>query len=440
VLFILLAISLTYTHIHTHIQTHINSIIHFFQNMGQDASKEKGREDKDSKSIFRGDKDVDGSSDGGPSPGKNQTSPNKSASSGGSGQLAGYSKADEKMTIESFDLIRVLGRGSFGKVMLATKKDDENPQKKLYAMKVLKKAVLIKRNQVTHTECERKILEHIKSPFLISLHFAFQTAEKLYMVMDFMAGGELFHWLRKDKKFEEPRAKLYAAEIICALEALHNADIIYRDLKTENIMVHANGHLRLVDFGLAKAGVTGPGAEGGTKTFCGTPEYLAPEILENRGHGKAVDWWALGTLLFEMLTGLPPFYDNNVQKMYHKILHDPLTFPKSADRQVSPSAKEVLVGLLTRPIAERLGSQGPDQLKRRAFFAVFDFKQVVALGYEPVFKPTVDEKKDPSINFDQEFTDEKPTDSVVAPVSQSMEKKFEDFTFDENKMKDSDAK
>eukprot|EP01037_Dinobryon_pediforme_P019016 gene19016-19362_t len=131
------------------------------------------------------------------------------------------------------------------------------------------------------------------------------------------------------KKFSEPRARLYAAEITVALDALHSADIVYRDLKPENILLDATGHIRITDFGLAKAGVTGYDAEGGTKTFCGTPEYLAPEILDNKGHGKAVDWWALGTLLFEMLTGLPPFYDTNVQRMYHKILHDPLRFPKS---------------------------------------------------------------------------------------------------------------
>lgn len=355
------------------------------------------------------------------------------AKGSGTGVLAGYARADEKLTIDSFNLVKVLGRGSFGKVMLATKKDDSDP-KKLYAVKVLKKAVLVKRNQVTHTECERYILEHIKSPFLIELHFAFQTAEKLYMVMDFMAGGELFHWLKKDKKFEEARARLYAAEIICALEALHKANIIYRDLKTENVMVDAHGHLRLVDFGLAKGNVTGAGPEGGTKTFCGTPEYLAPEILENRGHGKAVDWWALGTLLFEMLTGLPPFYDNNVQKMYHKILHDPLSFPKSAERQVSASAKEVMSGLLTRPIADRLGSQGADQIKKRAFFAVLDFNLVLSHGYVPIFIPPFDENK-AADNFDADFTEERVVDSVVAPVSQSMEKKFEGFTFDENKGK-----
>lgn len=148
------------------------------------------------------------------------------------------------------------------------------------------------------------------------------------MVLDYMAGGELFFWLKKDRRFSEDRCRLYTAEITCALEALHSNHIIYRDLKPENILLDAFGHLKLTDFGLAKGEITGAGAEGGTKTFCGTPEYLAPEILENRGHGKAVDWWSLGTLLYEMLCGLPPFYDTNVQRMYQKILQAELKFPK----------------------------------------------------------------------------------------------------------------
>lgn len=144
------------------------------------------------------------------------------------------------------------------------------------------------------------------------------------------------------------------AEITLALGALHAANIIYRDLKPENILVDLDGHIRLTDFGLSKDGITGPGAEGGTKTFCGTPEYLAPEILDNKGHGKSVDWWSFGTLLYEMLCGLPPFYDTNIQKMYHKILCAPLRFPS----YLSDDAKIILRGLLQRKVEERLGS-GP---------------------------------------------------------------------------------
>ena len=172
---------------------------------------------------------------------------------------------------------------------------------------------------MTHTKTERMILQTMQHPFLMTLQFAFQSEDKLYMVLEYMKGGELFHWLRQAKRFTEDRAKLYGAEILLALAHLHSHDIVYRDLKPENILMDEDGHLRLTDFGLSKESVSGAGAEGGTKTFCGTPEYLAPEILENRGHGKAVDWWSLGVLIYEMMVGRPPFYDKNMQKMYSKV-------------------------------------------------------------------------------------------------------------------------
>ena len=157
---------------------------------------------------------------------------------------------------------------------------------------------------------------------------------------------------------------------------MHENNIIYRDLKPENILVDLEGHIRLTDFGLSKDGITGPGAEGGTKTFCGTPEYLAPEILDNKGHGKGVDWWSFGTLLYEMLCGLPPFYDTNVQKMYHKILCAPLRFPS----YLSDEAKDILRGLLQRKVEERLGSGpgGTSEVKAADFFKSLDFDRVMA--------------------------------------------------------------
>ena len=188
-----------------------------------------------------------------------------------------FSHYDCRLTVADFDLLKVLGKGSFGKVMLVKKKDD--PHGSLYALKTLRKAALVKRNQLAHTSTERKILQDIQCPFLVHLVFAFQTADKLYMVLDYMGGGELFFWLKKEKRFSEPRCRLYAAEIALALEALHSTNIVYRDLKPENILLDSVGHLRLTDFGLAKSGVNSYDERCGTKTFCGTPEYLAPEIL-----------------------------------------------------------------------------------------------------------------------------------------------------------------
>lgn len=175
-----------------------------------------------------------------------------------------------------------------------------------YAMKVLKKANLLERNQIDHTKTEREVLQNVSSPFLMKMHYAFQTEDKLYMVMDFLNGGELFYHLRRELHFDEDRIRFYAAEIILGLEALHQNGIIYRDLKPENILLDEEGHIRLTDFGLSKQGIFKQN-EDQTFTICGTPEYLAPEIIMGEGHGKAVDWWSLGTLIYEMLVGRPPF-------------------------------------------------------------------------------------------------------------------------------------
>lgn len=349
----------------------------------------------------------------------------------GAQKATDYSNFSQKLKIDDFDLLKVLGKGSFGKVMLVKKKDDKMGT--LYALKTLRKAALVKRNQLAHTSTERKILQNIHCPFLVHLVYAFQTTDKLYMVLDYMAGGELFFWLKKDRRFSETRARLYSAEITLALEALHTEDIIYRDLKPENILLDATGHIRLTDFGLAKSNITGYGADGGTKTFCGTPEYLAPEILENKGHGKGVDWWAMGTLLFEMLTGLPPFYDTNVQRMYHKILHEPLRFPKGEGRQLTEDARDFLKGLLERRTDCRTCAQsGAAELKRSRFYSCLDFDKVTQKKVPAEFIPPTSTSQDDVRNFDKEFTSEPAVDSmVVSHMSKTMQEKtsFQGFTY-----------
>jgi serum/glucocorticoid-regulated kinase 2 len=336
-------------------------------------------------------------------------------------------EGNKKLSIDSFELIKVLGKGSFGKVMLVKKKGGDGT---LFAMKTLRKAALIKRNQLLHTATERNILQNIQHPFLVNLIYAFQSEDKLYMVLDYMGGGELFFWLKKHRRFSEPRAQLMGAEITLALGALHASNIIYRDLKPENILVDLEGHIRLTDFGLSKDGITGPGAEGGTKTFCGTPEYLAPEILDNKGHGKSVDWWSFGTLLYEMLCGLPPFYDTNIQKMYHKILCAPLRFPS----YLSDDSKTILRGLLQRKVEERLGSGpgGTDEIKNADFFKSLDFDRVMAKEYTPEFKPPAGRNDTDATNFDAEFTSERAVDSVVTShMSETAKEKsnFQGFTY-----------
>jgi len=344
--------------------------------------------------------------------------------------------AIEDMGSAARPMLKVLGKGSFGKVMMVRKKDT----KTIFAMKTLRKQALVKRNQLLHTRTERSILQNIKHPYLTTLSYAFQTPEKLYLVMDYCGGGELFFWLKKDRRFSQQKARLFAAEIVLALQELHRHDIIYRDLKPENILLDLEGHIKLTDFGLSKEAVTGAGAVGGTKTFCGTPEYLAPEILENKGHGKAVDWWSLGTLIYEMLTGLPPFYDQNMQRMYDKILNAPLRFPSF----MSAEAKDLLTGLLTRKVADRLGS-GPtdaEEIKAHPFFKGMDWEAIMRREVVPEFKPPNRLGSMDTSNFDVEFTAEKPVDSVVTTNMSSTARdkaQFPGFTYNADTM-DEDQK
>lgn len=269
----------------------------------------------------------------------------------------------------------------------------------MFALKVLRKDNIIKRNQVEHTRTERSVLGYVKHPFIVGLNMAFQSKDKLYFVLDYCAGGELFFHLGKLGKFPEPRACFYAAEITLAIMHVHELDIIYRDLKPENVLLDARGHVRLTDFGLSKEGISN--SSSGANSFCGTPEYLAPEILNRQGHGRAVDWWSLGALLYEMLTGLPPFYCRDRERLFEKIRRGELTYP----RYLSNRAVTLLRGLLTRDPRRRLGS-GPtdaDEIKSHPFFSEIDWKKLRAGETPPPWDPNISGSLDTS-QFDKEFT------------------------------------
>lgn len=214
----------------------------------------------------------------------------------------GQQQTNSKLSVDDFDLLKVIGKGAFGKVMLVRKKvpDGTGNPNAIYAMKVLKKASVFAKNQVEHTKSERRILRDIDHPFVVRLRYAFQTEDKLYLVMDYYNGGSLFFHLRKSRKFSEKRARFYAAQLLLSMAHLHELNIAYRDLKLENILMDDKGFIALTDFGLSKENVDVPD---GAKTFCGTAEYIAPELLKGLPYGKAVDWWGFGTLLYEMMTG-----------------------------------------------------------------------------------------------------------------------------------------
>ncbi|KTW26197.1 hypothetical protein T552_03089 [Pneumocystis carinii B80] len=342
---------------------------------------------------------------------------------GGTGQIrlqVSYkSNKSSPITIDSFKLLKVVGRGSFGKVMQVRKIDTSC----IYALKTIRKAHIVSRSEINHTLAERTVLAQINNPFIVPLKFSFQSPEKLYLVLAFVNGGELFYHLQREGRFDLERSRFYAAELLCALECLHNFNVIYRDLKPENILLDYIGHIALCDFGLCKLNIA---ESEKTNTFCGTPEYLAPELLLGQGYTKVVDWWTLGVLLYEMLTGLPPFYNENTNEMYRRILQDPLRFPDDIDKE----ARSLLAGLLTRNPEKRLGNLGAAEIKSHPFFSSIDWKKLYTKKIQPPFKPNVENVCDTS-NFDQEFTNETPIDSVAddSHLSETIQRKFQDWSY-----------
>lgn len=319
--------------------------------------------------------------------------------------------------LDDFDLVKVLGKGSYGKVMLVQRKGED----KVYAMKMLRKEHVLKRNQTEHTKTERSVLEAVAHPFIVSLHFAFQTPAKLYLVLEYCAGGELFFHLSRAGRFSEGRCKFYASEILLAIEYLHSLNIIYRDLKPENVLLDFEGHAKVTDFGLSKEGIMDNVS---ANTMCGTPEYLAPEILERKGHGKAVDWYSLGALTFEMLTGLPPYYTKDREKLFDRIRKGELSYPP----YVTPLAKQCLQSLLHLNPEKRLGG-GPgdgEEVRSHPFYQGTDWAGVFHKKIAPPFKPNISKEGDVKY-FDKEFLDLPVCDSVANNPKDAHH--FDGFTF-----------
>lgn len=341
-------------------------------------------------------------------------------------QAAGQGPAP---SLDDFELLRLVGTGSFAKVLLVRHKSTGV----LYAMKVLKKEEIFRRNQIDHTKTERLILATLRHPFMVRLRYSFQTEHKLYMVLDFVRGGELFYHLRRAGRFTEEQARFYVAEVILALDYLHRHDVIYRDLKPENILLGADGHIKLTDFGLSKKGITSVGGKGEGQTattFCGTPEYLAPEIITGIGHGKAVDWWSVGILFFEMLNGKPPFSSQNRNQLYINTIKGQITWPEG----ISAEAKNLLAGLLHRRPEERLGSHGIKEIQNHPFFASLDWEALYHKRVPPPFLPScVDDNWDlsgPDFNNPVIVNEWMRSSSVENPENvRKAQAEFADFSF-----------
>lgn len=321
-----------------------------------------------------------------------------------------------------FEILRVIGKGAFGKVFQVRKKVriGEDIGDGILAMKVMRKDTIIKNNHVDYMNAERNILTKVVHPFIVPLRYSFQTKSKLYLILDFINGGHLFYHLYRQGIFSQDQAMVYTAEIVSAVSHLHKSGIVHRDLKPENILMDADGHVLLTDFGLAKE----IDASSRSNSMCGTTEYMAPEILLSKGHNKDADWWSVGILLYEMLTGQPPYTHANRKKLQERIIKEKLKLPP----RLTSDAHSLLKGLLQKDPTRRLGSgpRGGDEIKGHKWFRTINWKKLEARELHPKFKPDVS-GKDCTANFDRCWT-AMPADDSPAPTPTAGEH-FQGYTY-----------
>mmetsp|Transcript_74632 Transcript_74632/g.199076 ORF Transcript_74632/g.199076 Transcript_74632/m.199076 type:complete len:367 (-) Transcript_74632:136-1236(-) len=324
--------------------------------------------------------------------------------------------AGTPFTIDSFQFLSTVGTGTFGRVRVVKVKDSKGVDPNFpFALKILKKSEIIRLKQVDHMKAERQILRMVSHPFLVNMLTVFQDEKRIFLLLEYVNGGELFSYLRKEGKIPNDHARFYSAEIVLAFQYLHGLEIVYRDLKPENLLIDHAGHTKITDFGFAKV------VEDKTWTLCGTPEYLAPEIIQSKGHGKAVDWWALGILLYEMLAGYPPFYDENPFGIYQKVLLGRVEYPKHMDVKV----KDLVKKLLTQDQAKRLGrtKKEAEDVKGHKWFKGVDWDVCLHRGLPPAFVPEVKGMDDTSMfdRYPESIEDSAP---IPPPEEQAL---FTDF-------------
>ena len=329
-------------------------------------------------------------------------------------------------TLEDFKQLKILGQGSFGKVVLV-KNENNN---KLYAMKILDKKYIVKKNQVSHTQTERAMLEKLKHPFIVRLNYAFQDSKRLYFLTEFLQGGELFFHLRRNSGYKEKAVRFYMCQILLALEYMHNNNYIYRDLKPENILIDKEGNIKLTDFGLSKIM---PPDEKTTYTMCGTAEYLAPEILFGKGYDKTCDWFSFGVVLFEMFCGYHPFKSKG-QKIDPNIYLRKTYIPD----KVGKTARDLIEKLFVSNPKKRLGYKSSDEVKNHPFFKGIDFDKVLRKEYKPPFIPKLKDDTDLRY-FDENYTQLKVENEKQAEGEED-EFNFEGFSFQQDESINLDIK
>lgn len=330
--------------------------------------------------------------------------------------------------LEEFKKISVLGKGSFGKVVLVKL----IPTNKYYAMKILKKRFIILNNQVNQIMAERGVLEKLENPFIVKLYYAFQDNSRLYFITDFMQGGELFFHLRKNSNYQESDVIFYSSEILCAIEYMHKTNCMYRDLKPENILIDKYGHICITDFGLSKILQS---SNEKTYTLCGTPEYMAPEILMNNGYDKTCDWFSFGVLIYQMICGNIPFKQNE-SHLGIKVYYQPIRTPTN----ISYNARDIIEKLLEINPNERLGFNGTDEIKKHPFFANVNFEQIQNKQYKPPFVPHLKNDEDLKY-FHQGFVEEKVESFSKKKTEESPKSHiFKGFIFQENEVNKSEEK